>query len=158
ALLELPTDKPRPLTMGYLGERTTRRLGSAVSKSVTSLARREACTPFAVLLAAWQVVLYRYSGQQDIVVGVPVAGRTNHSLEDVVGCFVNTLPVRAELNGALSFRGHLAFTREKLVGALAHEELPFEHLVSELGLDRDLSRTPLFQVVFVQQEAPKRDF
>jgi amino acid adenylation domain-containing protein/FkbH-like protein/non-ribosomal peptide synthase protein (TIGR01720 family) len=158
SLLELPFDKPRPSVMTYSGGSVTARISSAVRRDVESLAERLACTPFMVLLAAWQTLLYRYSQQEDIVVGVPVAGRTHQSLEELVGCFVNTLAIRTPVNGELSFVEHLRLVRNKVLDALAHQDLPFEYLVSEMGLERDLSRSPLFQVMLVLQNTPDAAF
>ena len=158
SLLELPFDKPRPSVMTYLGGSATGQISSAVRSEVESLAEREKCTPFMVLLAAWQTLLHRYSQQEDIVVGVPVAGRTHGSLEELVGCFVNTLAIRTSVNGDASFVEHLKLVRGKVLDALAHQDLPFEHLVSDLGLERDLSRSPLFQVMLVLQNTPDAAF
>jgi non-ribosomal peptide synthetase component F len=123
-----------------------------------SLAQSEQTTPFAILLAVWQTLIFRYSRQDDIVVGVPVAGRLLESVESLVGCCVNTLAMRTVVDGKASFRNHLRLTREKLHANLTHQELPLEHLVNELALGRDLSRTPLFQSVVVQQEPFVSDF
>ena len=158
SLLELPFDKPRPSVMTYVGGSASGQISSAMRRCVESLAEREKCTPFMVLLAAWQTLLYRYSQQEDIVVGVPVAGRTHQSLEELVGCFVNTLAIRTPVNGDVTFLDHLRLVRSKVLDGLAHQDLPFEHLVSEMGLERDLSRSPLFQVMLVLQNTPDAAF
>ena len=154
SILALPSDKPRPSLMAYVGRSVSGQLSSKARGALEALAEREKCTPFTILLAAWQSLLHRYSRQEDIVVGVPVAGRTHPDVEDLVGCFVNTLPVRTLVDGDRSFLEHVQKVGRKVLGALAHQELPFEHLVAELKLERDLSRAPLFQVVLVLQAPP----
>ncbi len=109
-------------------------------------------------MAAWQAVLHRYTQQDDLVVGTPVAGRNHPAVEEVVGCFVNTLAIRAQVRGDATFAEHVRHVREKVVAGLSHQELPFEVLVSELGLERDLSRSPIFQVMLVLQDTPAGDF
>ncbi len=151
ALLEIPTDMPRPSVMTYAGGNVRQRIPAASRKALEKLAERENCTPFAVMLAVFQTMLHRYSQQEDIVVGVPVAGRTHDSLEKIVGCFVNTLAIRSAVDGEAPFTKHLQRTRGKLLEALAHQDLPFDYLVNELGLARDLSHSPVFQAMLVLQ-------
>ena len=115
------------------------------------LSRRENVTLFMTLAAAFQVLLHRYSGQDDIVIGTPSAGRGRLELEDLIGFFVNTLVLRSDLSGNPSFRELLAQVRYVTLGAYAHQDLPFEKLVEALNLQRDRSRNPLFQVWFVLQ-------
>ena len=158
ALLDLPTDHARPSVMTYSGARAVGRISGRVRRMVEALAARELCTPFAVLLAAWQAVLHRYTGQDDIVVGMPVAGRNHPLVEKLVGCFVNTLAIRMAINGDTPFVEHLHSVHKKIGVALSHQDLPFEILVAELGLERDLSRSPIFQVMLVLQNAPSGDF
>ncbi|HEX8439998.1 condensation domain-containing protein, partial [Archangium sp.] len=154
APLELPTDKPRPATQTYRGAALAARLPRELSQRLNALARQEGVTPFMLLLAAWQVLLHRYSGQQDISVGMPIAGRRQAEVEGLIGFFVNTLVVRAQVEGAKSFRELLAQVKETTLGAYAHQDVPFEKLVEELRPERDLGRTPLFQVMFSLQNAP----
>ncbi|HEX7239970.1 MAG TPA: amino acid adenylation domain-containing protein, partial [Longimicrobiaceae bacterium] len=147
-VLELPTDRPRPSAQSFRGARHPFALSAGTAEGVRALARREGATPFMVLLAAFQGLLARYTGQDDLLVGTPVAGRTRPELEGLIGFFVNTLPLRARLGDDPSFRGLLARTREETLGAHAHQELPFERLVEELRVERDLGRNPLVQAVF----------
>ncbi|HLL82283.1 MAG TPA: condensation domain-containing protein, partial [Longimicrobium sp.] len=151
AALELPTDRPRPALQGFRGGAVPFRLPNEVADGLRALARAERCTPFAVLLAAWNAMLARYTGQDDIVVGSPIAGRTRPELEGVAGFFVNTLALRTDLGGDPTFRELLARVKETTLGAYQHQELPFEQLVEELAPRRSLSRNPLFQVMFALQ-------
>jgi non-ribosomal peptide synthetase component F len=121
---------------------------------VRALGRQEGATVFMALLAAFEVLLHRYSGQDDFGVGTPIAGRTRSELEDLIGFFVNTLVFRARLAGDPSFRELLRRVRKEALGAYAHQDLPFEQLVGVLHPQRDPGRTPLFQVMFVLQNAP----
>jgi non-ribosomal peptide synthetase component F len=120
-----------------------------------ALCTREGVTPFMALLAAFQVLLHRYSGQDDICVGTPIAGRDRSELEELIGFFANTLVLRARPSGRLTFRQLLAQVREMALGAYAHQEVPFEKLVEELQPVRSLSHTPLFQVMFSLQRETK---
>ncbi|CAG0944142.1 partial nonribosomal peptide synthetase DhbF, partial [Gammaproteobacteria bacterium] len=153
-LLELPTDRPRPAVQGFRGSRWTRILERALVDELQAFARREACTPFMVLLAAFDVLLTRCSGQTDIVVGTPVAGRRRTELEPVIGFFANTLAMRVDLAGNPAFREVLARVRRNVLGAVAHQDLPFEKLVEALQPLRSLSHAPLFQVMFILQNTP----
>jgi amino acid adenylation domain-containing protein len=153
-VLELPTDRPRPLVQSFRGARTAFALSPELTEELNLLCRREGVTLFMLLLAAFQTLLYRYTGQTDILVGTPVAGRSRTETEHLIGYFVNTLVMRGQLSGALSFRDLLVQTREFALDAYAHEDLPLEKLVEELRLERDLSREALFQVMFVLQNAP----
>jgi len=158
SLLELPTDKPRPAIMAYRGESVAGNISRTTCQRLDALAERAGCTAFTILLTVWQSLLYRYSHQEDIVVGIPVAGRTHPAVENIVGCFVNTLAIRSTVDGHASFLSQLDRTRRRLVEGLAHQELPFEILVNELGLERNLSRSPLFQTMLVFQDFQVGDF
>ncbi|GAA2357557.1 hypothetical protein GCM10010404_07990 [Nonomuraea africana] len=147
-VLELATDRPRPPQRGTAGGEVLFRLPPELVAKVGELARSARCTPYMVLLAAYQVLLARHSGQDDFCVGTPAAGRTSTELERVVGYLSTMLVLRCDLSGEPSFAELLRRTRKTVLGALAHQEVPFERLVGALGLQRDLSRTPLFQTMF----------
>jgi amino acid adenylation domain-containing protein len=147
-VLDLPTDRPRPAIQTYQGARQSLLLPKPLSDALKALSRREGVTLFMTLLAAFQVLLRRYTGQQDIAVGSPIAGRTRAELEGLIGLFVNTLVLRTDLSGNPTFRELLQRMREVALGAYAHQELPFERLVEALQPERSLSHTPLFQVFF----------
>jgi amino acid adenylation domain-containing protein len=153
-VLELPTDRPRPLVQSFRGARAAFALSPELTEELNLLCRREGVTLFMLLLAAFQTLLYRYTGETDILVGTPTAGRNRTETEHLIGFFVNTLVMRGQLAGALSFKDLLSQTRESALDAYAHEDLPLEKLVEELRLERDLSREALFQVMFVLQNAP----
>ncbi|MGZ3461025.1 MAG: condensation domain-containing protein, partial [Archangium sp.] len=152
--LELPTDRPRPAVQSFRGAQQPVSLPRELSEALKALAQREGVTPFMALLAAWQVLLSRYSGQDDISVGSPIAGRTRGETEGLIGFFVNTLVLRTKLEGDPTFRELLGQVRETTLGAYAHQDVPFEKLVDALQPQRSLGRTPLFQVMFILQNAP----
>ncbi|MBV9789285.1 MAG: amino acid adenylation domain-containing protein, partial [Chloroflexi bacterium] len=152
--LQLPTDYPRVATSTISGARALHLLPLSLLEPLKTLSQREGATLFQTLLAAFQVLLHRYSGQTDIVVGSGIAGRNRAEIEPLIGFFVNTLVLRANLAGNPSFRGTLRQVRETTLAAYAHQDLPFEKLVEELQPDRDLSAAPLFQVSFVLQNTP----
>ena len=149
--LELPTDKPRPAVPSYRGEIQHFSLPPELVAGLKDLSRRENVTLFMTLAAAFQVLLQRYCGQDDIVIGTPTAGRSRLELEGLIGFFVNTLALRADLSGNPGFHELLAQVREVTLGAYAHQDMPFDKLVEALNLQRDRSRNPLFQVWFVLQ-------
>ncbi len=153
ALLELPTDYPRPPIQTYAGDYMAFKLSPQLSADIKQLFQQEGVTLFMGLLAAFKTLLYRYSGQEDIVVGTPIANRTRAELENIIGFFVNTLVLRTHLSGEPTFREVLQRVRETSLGAYAHQDTPFEMLVDELQPKRDLSHSPLFQVMFVIQNA-----
>jgi amino acid adenylation domain-containing protein len=155
--LELATDRPRPPYQSFRGATREFVLPRELAEDLGALARREGCTLFMTLLATFQTLLLRYSGQEDVVVGAPIAGRTRPETEGLIGFFVNTLVLRSDLSGDPSFQTALARVRDTCLGAYEHQDLPFEVLVEELQPGRDLSRNPLFQVGFVLQNAPTTD-
>ena len=148
SVLEIPTDRPRPAVERKRGAVESFALPASLLDGLKELSRREDSTLFITLLAALKVLLYRYSGQEDIVVGTPIANRNRAEVEGLIGFFVNTLAMRTKLSGEISFRELLAKVRETALGAYAHQDLPFEKLVQELNPERSLSHTPLFQVMF----------
>jgi condensation domain-containing protein len=152
--LGLPTDRPRPQVATYHGAVEKFELSAELSESLKKLGRSEGATPFMTLLAAFYALLYRYSGQEEIVVGSPVAGRTRAETEGLIGFFVNTLALRTDLRGNPRFVELLKRVREVCLGAYGHQEVPFEKLVAELQPGRDMSRHPFFQVMFVLQNVP----
>ncbi|QRN99307.1 amino acid adenylation domain-containing protein [Archangium violaceum] len=154
AVLELPGDAPRPPVRSMRGERLPVHLPAALSEAVRALGRREGVTPFMVLLAAFQTLLHRYSGQEDLCVGSPVAGRPRAELEGLIGLFINTLVLRTRVSGTLSFRELLARVREVTHGAYANQDVPFEMLVQELQPARSRSHSPLFQVMLTLLPSP----
>jgi amino acid adenylation domain-containing protein len=155
ALLELPTDRPRPPTQSHRGAQLPFTLPAELAEGARALARREGATLFMALLSAWNALLSRWSRQDDVVVGTPVAGRTRRETEGMIGFFVNTLPLRTSLAGDPSFRALLGRVRETTFGAYAHQDLPFERLVEELQPERSLSHAPVYQVMMVLQNTPE---
>ena len=151
ALLELPTDRPRPPVQSHLGRRVSFAVSKPVSDGLRRLSQREGVTMFMLLLAAFKVLLHRYNRQRDIVVGTPTANRTSVEIEGLIGFFVNTLVLRTDLSGEPTFCELLKRVREVTLGAYAHQETPFEMLVEVLHPARALSHTPLFQVMFSLQ-------
>ncbi|WP_394829367.1 amino acid adenylation domain-containing protein [Pendulispora albinea] len=153
-VLELPTDKPRPTVRSFRGARRALAIPGATAAALEACCRREGVTLFMVSLAAWVTLLARYAGQRDILVGVPIAGRSHVELEALIGFFVNTLVIRVDLAGRPTVREVLAHTRAATLGAYAHQDLPFETLATALAPVRDPSRAPLVQVMFALQNAP----
>jgi len=152
--LELPTDRPRPQQASYAGGTVTRIFPIDLLAQVRELARGEAATLYMALLTAFDVLLYRYSGQEDFAVGSPIAGRTRKETESLVGFFANTLVMRATLDPAATFRQTLRQVKRHALDAFQHQEMPFERLVEVLNPPRDTGRHPLFQVAFALQSAP----
>ena len=151
-LLELPTDRPRPPQQSFRGAHYPRVFGGELAADLRGLARRQGATLFMALLAAFDVLLARYSRQDDILVGSPIAGRTLRDSEELIGLFVNTLVLRAQIDAATSFADLLQQTRQTCLDAYAHQDIPFEHLVEQLKPERSLSHSPLFQVMFSVQD------
>jgi amino acid adenylation domain-containing protein len=156
-LLDLPTDYPRPAIVTYKGATQSFLLSKSLTKALKALSQQEGVTLFMTLLAAFKVLLHRYSQQNDIVVGTPIANRNRAEIEGLIGFFVNTLVLRTNLAGNPSFRQLLRRIREVTLGAYAHQDLPFEQLVEELQPERHLNRNPLFDVMFALQNAPAQE-
>ncbi|RLT97983.1 non-ribosomal peptide synthetase [Ketobacter sp.] len=152
-VLELPTDYPRPPVHSYDGRNLQFSLSRELTAGLNELAKQQGVTLFMVLLSGLQVLLHRYSGQDDICVGTPIAGRVRPEVEKLIGCFVNTLAIRSDLENNPSFLALLKQVQQNLTGAYDHQDIPFERLVDELGVSREMSHTPLFQVMFVLQNA-----
>jgi non-ribosomal peptide synthetase component F len=149
ATVDLPTDHPRPAVQTFRGAHESLVLPGELQEELQRLGRQEGATPFMTFLAAFMVLLYRYTNQDDLVVGTPVANRNRVETEGLIGCFVNALALRIDISGNPGFRELLRRVREVCLGAYGHQDLPFDRLVEELQVVRDLSRNPLFQVMFV---------
>jgi amino acid adenylation domain-containing protein len=154
ALLELPTDHTRPAVQSFRGANYAFEISPEQTAALKSLSQEQGCTLFMTLLAAFKTLLYRYTGSEDIVVGSPIANRNRAEIEGLIGFFVNTLVLRTKLEGNPTFEELLSRVREVALGAYSHQDLPFDVLVEELQPQRSLSYTPLFQVMFVLQNAP----
>ncbi|WP_315871651.1 non-ribosomal peptide synthase/polyketide synthase [Pseudomonas sp. JV449] len=155
-VLEMPMDRPRPALQSYRGARLDLTLEASLVADLKTLAQREGVTIFMLLLASFQAVLHRYSGQADIRIGVPVANRNRVETERLIGFFVNTQILKADIDGQMTFRELLQQTRQRAVEAQAHQDLPFEQLVEALQPERSLSYNPLFQVMFNHQTDTQR--
>ena len=154
ALLSLPTDRPRPAVQKFLGAYQEFALSLELTQGLMQLSQQQGVTLFMTLLAGFDTLLYRYTGQSDILVGTPIANRNHSAIEGLIGFFVNTLVMRTDLSADPSFSSLLGRVREMALSAYAHQDLPFEMLVEALQPQRNLSHTPLFQVAFVFQNAP----
>ncbi|HEY3861188.1 MAG TPA: amino acid adenylation domain-containing protein [Verrucomicrobiae bacterium] len=154
-VLNLPTDRPRPAIQTFNGSSVNFQLSPALTAKLKSFASAEGATLYTVLLAAFEVLLHRYSGQEEIILGSPTSGRTQREFADVMGDFINTVVLRSSSAGDPSFRGFLAKTSELALDAIAHQNYPFPLLVDQLRVDRDPSRSPIFQVLFNFQK-PQR--
>jgi len=152
--LELPVGRVRPQTPSYRGTMETLALSEELTESLQALNRSEGATLFMTFVAAFKALLYRYTGQTDIVVGTPVAGRNRAEIENLIGFFVNTLPLRTDLSGDPTFRELVKRVRDVALGAYAHQDVPFERLVEELHPERHLGRAPLIRVMLVLQNTP----
>jgi len=158
SVLELPTDRPRPAMQSMKGARLSILLAPLLNEQLQALGRQQGATPFMTLLAAFKVLLLRYSGQDDITLGTPIAGRNRRELEPLIGFFANTLALRTDLSGDPTFLELLSRIQETALGAFAHQELPFDKLVEELEPERSLSHAPLVQVLFAYQNVPPQSF
>lgn len=154
-LLALPTDKPRPAVRSFAGAHQSFVLGADLSAQLKALSQQEGVTLFMLMLAAFKVLLSCYAGQRDVVVGTPVAGRTQLETESLIGFFVNMLVLRTEFSSATTFREVLRRVRAVSLGAYAHQDVPFEKLVEQLQPERVLGHNPLFQVTFSLQSPPR---
>ena len=154
SMLNLPTDRAKPAVQTYRGATQFLELPKSLSEALDTLSQQEGVTLFMTLLAAFQTLLYRYTQQDDIAVGSPIANRNRSEIEGLIGFFVNSLVLRTNLSGNPTFRELLSRVREVALGAYAHQDLPFEKLVEELHPERHLNQNPLFQVVFALQNAP----
>ncbi|MBD2609665.1 AMP-binding protein, partial [Scytonema hofmannii FACHB-248] len=153
-VLELPTDHPRPTIQTFRGANYSFNLSPELSAALNKLSQQQGSTLFMTLLAGFQTLLWRYTGSEDIVIGSPIANRNRREIEGLIGFFVNTVVLRTNLAGNPRFEELLKRVREVALGAYAHQDLPFELLIEQLQPQRDLSHTPLFQVMFVLQNAP----
>ncbi|MDN5215552.1 condensation domain-containing protein, partial [Fulvivirgaceae bacterium BMA12] len=153
-LLELPTDYPRPSVKTYNGNNVSLVLDPGLSAKLKMMGDQEGVTLFMILLSTVYVLLYRYTGQKDLIVGTPVAGREHLDLEDQIGFFINILALRMQISGEESFKELLGKVKEVSLESFAHQQYPFDKLVEELPLERDLSRSPLFDVMMVLQNQP----
>jgi amino acid adenylation domain-containing protein/non-ribosomal peptide synthase protein (TIGR01720 family) len=153
--LQLPTDKPRPVTPTSNGAHLQFKIDKATAEAMNAFCQQHNVTPFMAFLAAFMVLLHKYSGQEDISVGTPIANRNRSEIENIIGFFVNTLVMRADLSGDPTFADFLRQIRETALGAYAHQDLPFEKLVDAIQTERDVRHTPLFQVMFMMQNLPR---
>ena len=156
-LLDLPTDHPQPMLQTFAGAQSRHIFSRETSEKIRRFARQQNATLFMALLAGFKLLVHRYSNQEDIIVGTPVAGRTRMETETLIGFFINTLALRTQVDGNISFRTLLDRMKETSLDAFANQEVPFEKLVEELHVKRDLSRPPIFQVMFSLQNAPVRE-
>src|SRR2546423_322301 len=148
-VLDLPTDKPRPAVQTFRGATEGFDLPRELLDRLKALGRQEKATLFMTVEAGFAALLHRYTGQDDLLVGTPISGRTRSETERLIGCFLNTVVLRSRFSEGLTCRALVRQVRERALGAYAHPDLPFERLVAALAPDRDASRTPLFQVMFV---------
>ncbi|HEX7240048.1 MAG TPA: condensation domain-containing protein, partial [Longimicrobiaceae bacterium] len=155
-LLEMPTDRPRPAEQSYRGATHETVIPAGVAAGLQALSQREGTTLFMTLLAALAALFGRYAGEEDVVVGSPIANRTRPELEGIIGLFANTLPLRVDLAGAPTFRELLARVRDATFEDYANQDLPFERLVEELRIERSLSFNPVYQTMLVLQNTPRQ--
>jgi len=155
ALLELPTDRPRPSVQTHRGSFVRVHLPVNLTQQLDRLSEQQGVTLYMLLLAGWSILLSRYSGQEDLVIGSPIANRSQVEIESLIGFFVNTLALRIDLSGNPTFLELLQQVKATTLGAYAHQDVPFEKLVQELDVERDLSYNPLFQVMLTWQNVPR---
>jgi len=155
--LELPTDRPRPSVPSHSGKSVPFALSDELTRELKELSRQQGVTLFMTLLAGFQLVLRRYSGQENVIVGTDVANRNRLEIEELIGFFINQLVLRTDLSGNPTFRELLKRVREATLGAYVHQDVPFEKLVEEFSLDRSLARTPLFQARLLLQNVPPKN-
>jgi amino acid adenylation domain-containing protein len=153
--LELPTDYPRPALQSTKGAVAQFKIDKTQTEKLNQLSKQQGTTLFMTMLAAFKVLLYRYTGQTDITVGTPTAGRQQKEVEDLIGFFINTLALRTELNEEAGFTDNLKKVKDTAMEAFANQDVPFEKIVEQVVTERDLSRSPLFQVMFVFQNTPE---
>ena len=154
-VLNLNTDHPRPYLQTYEGASKSIRLDDTTVNRLQELAREHLLPIHSVLLAAYATLLYRYTNQDEVIVGCPTSGRTDRRFQSLVGYFVNPLPIRIRLNGTMTFQQLLAGVRETVQRAFAHQDYPFPRIVDDVSADRDPSRSPVFQTTFVFEQAPR---
>ena len=157
-LLQLPTDRPRPAQQSFRGEAVAFEITAGLTQQLRQLSQQQGCTLYMTLLTAFQVLLHRYTGQAQIVVGSPIANRNHQEVEGLIGFFVNTMALRTTLSGNPSFLDVLAQVQSTTQAAYDHQELPFERLVEEMRPERNRTYNPLVQVIFALQNAPMGDF
>ncbi len=157
-VLELPTDRPRPTIQTNNGRHFTFQLPPELTAALKKVSAQEQATLFMLLLSAFQMLLARYSGQKDFLVGTPIAGRNQKDIENIIGFFLNTLVLRADLSGNPTFRSLLGRVRKTALDAYAHQDIPVERLIDDLNPVRDMSRSPLFQTLFALQNMPWSGF
>jgi amino acid adenylation domain-containing protein len=153
-VLDLPTDRPRPAMQSFRGGQSHLTVPSEIAEGLRAISQRQEASLFMALLAGLHTLLFRYTGQETILVGIPVANRNRVELEGMIGLLVNTLVVRVDLSAEVSFGAVLGQIRQRLLAAVAHQDLPFEKLVEELRIERDTSRNPVYQVMFTYQNVP----
>ncbi|MEJ2045588.1 MAG: condensation domain-containing protein, partial [Reinekea sp.] len=152
--LTLPTDRPRPQAQSYIGSTLSFTLDPSLTEALNALSRRHGSTLFMTLLSAWASLLSRLSGQDEVVIGTPVAGRTRTELEGLIGMFVNTLPLRIDLSAQPDTDTLLAQVKDTMISAQAHQDIPFEQIVEAVAPSRSLAHSPIFQVMFSLQNTP----
>ncbi|HCI82791.1 MAG TPA: non-ribosomal peptide synthetase, partial [Ktedonobacter sp.] len=149
AALELPVDHPRPLTSSYHGSTYPLSLSRSLTDALRTLSKREGCTLYMMMIAAFKTLLFRYTGQQDILVGTATGGRNRPEMQKLLGVFINMLVMRTQLTGEMSFRELLGHVKEETLDAHAHQDVPFEYLVKKLQPERSMGYNPFFQVLFM---------